>query len=120
MASQSTKNDLELIELMIEYCEAIQSDLTVVENDIELFIENEVIQRSCSFSLVQIGEYTKRLSDELRSKYKTIHWSGIAGLRDIIVHRYERVETKVLWDTITIDVPILEDNLKMIEKELKR
>ena len=105
---------------MIEYCEAIQSDLTVVENDIESFIENEVIQRSCSFSLVQIGEYTKRLSDELRSKYKTIHWSGIAGLRDIIVHRYERVETKVLWDTITIEVPILEDNLKMIEKELKR
>ena len=41
MVSQSMKNDSELIELMIEYCEAIQSDLVIVENDIELFFEND-------------------------------------------------------------------------------
>ena len=120
MASQSTKNDLELIELMIEYCEAIQSDLTVVENDIELFLENETVQRSCSFSLVQIGEYIKRLSNELKSKYKAINWSGIAGLRDFIVHGYEKVEFDIIWGTITKEVPVLEDTLKSMKNKLKR
>jgi uncharacterized protein with HEPN domain len=70
---------------MIEYCEAIQSDQIIVENDIELFLENEMIQRSCSFSVVQIGEYVKRLSDDLKNRHNTINWSGIAGLRDFIL-----------------------------------
>ena len=114
------KNDSELIELMIEYCEAIQSDLVIVENDIELFFENEMIQRSCSFSLVQIGEYVKRLSEELKNIHNTINWSGIAGLRDFIVHGYEKIEFEVLWRTLTKEVPALEDYLKSIKKELKR
>lgn len=108
MELQYTKNDLEIIDLMLEYCKAIQSDCDIIENEIEGFLDNEMIQRSCSFSLIQIGELSKHLSDETKDKDKTIEWKKIAGMRDVIVHRYEKIDIEELWDTIINDVPALE------------
>ena len=120
MELQSTKNDSEILDLMIEYCESIQSDCEVIDNEIEDFLANEIIQRSCSFSLIQIGELSKRLSDETKDKDRTIKWRKIAGLRDVIVHRYERVDFEELWDTIVNDIPVLKKSLTKVKNELKR
>ena len=36
-----------------------------------------------------VGEATKRLSPEFRDKHSTIPWKQIAGMRDIISHKYD-------------------------------
>lgn len=33
-----------------------------------------------------IGEVTKRLSSDLRSRHKEVPWRRIAGLRDVLIH----------------------------------
>ncbi len=44
-----------------------------------------------------IGEATKQLSDELRSKYRDTPWRRIAGFRDVLIHNYMGVDLNAVW-----------------------
>ena len=52
-----------------------------------------------------IGEAVKRLSPEFRDAQAAFHWSSVAGLRDILVHTYERVDQREIWNIATTSVP---------------
>ena len=120
MGSQSMKNDLELIKVMLDYCEYIESDLMTLENDIELLFENKMAQRSISFSLEQIGEHAKNLSNELKSKYDNIEWKKPSGMRDVIAHGYDSIDLDEIWNTINNDIPVLKRSLIEIKDDLTR
>ncbi len=113
------KDNSEIIDVIIRYCEAIDEDLTLC-NDIEDFLNSDCIQRSCSFSIIQIGEFVKRLSDEFTSSHNEINWSEIARYRDFITHNYVRIDKYALWNTITEDIPILERYLKSLKNDMEK
>ena len=57
---------------------------------------------------MQIGELAKEsLSEEMKSQITTISWKKIYGMRNRIVHGYEGVEMRIVWDTIKMDLPLL-------------
>ena len=55
------KDERSVIVKMIEFCDAIESDVARMGPDIEEFLGKESFQRPCCFSLIQLGEYVKRL-----------------------------------------------------------
>ena len=61
-----------------------------------------------------IGEATKRLSKGLRRQYSEIPWQDIAGMRDKLIHDYLGVDVKAVWLTAREDVPILQEQIRMI------
>lgn len=111
------KDDCLNIEWMIHYCDAIIDDVSTIKGNIENYLDDKTLQRSCSFSLLQIGEISKRITDETKSKYTDVNWRAIAGLRDRIVHRYEPSSQYALWDIIINDIPVLKDSLLQIKKD---
>lgn len=111
------KDDRLNIEWMIQYCDAIIDDVTTINGNIENYLDDKTLQRSCSFSLLQIGEISKRITDDTKSKYPDVNWRAIAGLRDRIVHHYEPLSQYALWDIIVNDVPVLKDPLLFIKKD---
>lgn len=48
----------------------------------EEFIQDQTLKRAFVRSLEIIGEATKNLSLELRTKYSDVEWRGMAGMRD--------------------------------------
>ncbi|MGI6297659.1 MAG: DUF86 domain-containing protein [Saccharofermentanales bacterium] len=52
------------------------------------FNENEVLQDSMMFRLIQISENSIRLTEAFRESNKTIPWSAVRGMRNRIVHDY--------------------------------
>jgi len=60
------------------------------------------------------------LSPEIRSKYPDTEWSDIAKLRDIITHKYEGIDLRIIWEIITSDVPPLKRDCESILAELER
>jgi len=54
-----------------------------------------------------IGEATKRVSKELRSKHPDIPWSDMAGMRDVLIHDYIDVDLGVVWKTASENIPDL-------------
>lgn len=59
-------------------------------------------------SLEIVGEAAKRIPDEVRSLDPTIPWRKMAGMRDVMLHRYDQVDLLEVWDTVERDlVPLL-------------
>ncbi len=54
-----------------------------------------------------IGEIVKRLSPELLTPYPNIPWRQYAGFRDVLIHQYDKIDLKVVWDAIEQDLPQL-------------
>ena len=108
------KDDVETLKTILKNCKNIDYDLTKC-NDYTDFLDSDTIQRSCVFSMIQIGEFVKRLTDKFVSEHDEVNWSLIARYRDLLAHNYAKINPNALWQTITEDIPELE---KSIEKML--
>ena len=78
------------------------------------FLDDKKTITACAFSVSQIGELVKEITDETIYQYKDIPWNSIRGMRNRIVHDYENVDLSVLWGTIKESLPDLKDKLKDI------
>ncbi len=77
----------------------------------EQFLTDDIAQRAISMAVINIGELTTVLSDDLKEANSHIPWKKIKGLRNIIVHRYEIIDFEDVWETATTDIPELEVQL---------
>lgn len=78
-------------------------------------VQFRVNQTECDavlYRLIIIGEATKRLSSRFRDEHAQIRWGAMAGLRDVVVHRYDRVDIDEIWDIASVHVPALLDYIK--------
>jgi len=64
-----------------------------------------------------IGEAAKHIPGPLVTAYSDIDWSGIAGMRDIITHRYFRVDWHLLWTSIHEELPVLKVQILKLTRE---
>lgn len=105
------KNDI-IVSKMLGYIEKI---LKYSANmSYEDFVKNEMVVEACVFNLSQIGELANKLENEFRQEHKHIAWKQIYGLRNRIVHDYEGVNLRLVWEIIESDLPDLRDKLKRL------
>ena len=66
------RRDIKSLNLIIRYCDDVASDIARFGDDIEDLIGDESYQRSTAKSIELIGERTKRLSDDVTSRFKEV------------------------------------------------
>ena len=66
------------------------------------------------FSISQVGELIKNISNELMLKYSCIEWKMVKGLRNRIIHDYEGISLKNIWYIINNDIIQLKKDLQKI------
>ena len=54
-----------------------------------------------------IGEAVKSLSQAHKDAHPDIPWKRIAGLRDLLIHRYFGVKLETVWEVIERELPRL-------------
>jgi len=78
------------------------------------FCANDMLIEACVFNLSQIGELTTKLNDDFKKDNPQVAWSQIYGLRNRIVHDYEGVNLRLVWEIIFDDLPELQRELVAI------
>ncbi len=68
-------------------------------------------------NLEVIGEAVKQVPDSVREKYPSVEWRKIAGLRDILIHKYFDVNLEIVWGVVQSNIPILKAEIQQILKE---
>jgi uncharacterized protein with HEPN domain len=63
----------------------------------EAFAETGYLQDALLRCLEVMGEATKRLSAGCRASHPEIPWRAMAGLRDVLIHAYDKVDLQEVW-----------------------
>ena len=72
-----------------------------------------------------IGEAAKRVPEAYRKTHSQVPWRLMAGFRDVLIHAYEGVDLKRVWQIVRHDLPVVKEAIEKLlppledlEKEL--
>lgn len=75
------------------------------------FLKDVNIQDATLRRLEVIGEAVKNLPISFRTKYPSVPWKKMAGMRDILIHEYFGVDMKLVWKIANKDIPKLKKQI---------
>lgn len=115
MSSREWIFRLEDILRAIEKIESYLKGMTLSQ-----FKKNELVIDAVVRNLEIIGEASKHIPPNIRQTYSDIPWEIMYGMRNVLIHEYFGVDTKIVWRTAKGDLPTLQKQLKHIFKEIKK
>ena len=88
---------------LLDYCSGYTYDT---------FVADTKLVEACVFNLSQLGELCHLADDFFVQAHPEIPWREIYGLRNRIVHDYEGVNLRLVWEIISEDIPALKNTLQ--------
>ena len=109
-------------ELIRHILDEIDYILAQIPNtDFDSFVKNATLKRAFVRSIEIIGEASKKLPEDVKSKQPDIEWRKVAGMRDRLIHDYFGVDYTIVWDLATTKLPDLREKLQsLLETIVKR
>lgn len=90
---------------ILSYCHGLSYDQ---------FCKNSMVVEACVFNLSQMGELANKADAAYTQSHTEIPWRYLYGLRNRIVHDYEGVNLRLIWEIISDDLVSLQAVLQSI------
>ena len=94
------------------------SAISVLSSRRLAFDASPLIQVWMVHHLMIIGEAVRAIDSAVRRRYPSIPWREIAGMRNILVHDYFRINHEIVWETVEKHVPPLKEEIEKILRTL--
>jgi uncharacterized protein with HEPN domain len=100
------------------YDAILEIESYVQEYSYDFFQSNTMMHYACVKQLEIIGEAANHLTDHFKLLYSEIPWREIIDLRNLLIHEYFGIDTKIVWDIIKTDIVSLKPHIKEIIEQL--
>lgn len=111
----SNRSDDLLVLDMIESIEAVFCYTKDVDE--VAFYANREKSDAVIRNIEVLGEAAGNLSETFQQKHPDIPWHQIVGMRNRLIHGYFGVSLKIIWQVVTLDLPVLYGQLKKLPKQ---
>jgi len=81
---------------------------------LDTFLQNSMMKFASVKQIEIIGEAANHISDEMKEKFSEIKWRQITGLRHVLVHEYFGIDSRLIWQIIVDDIPLLKIKIKEV------
>lgn len=110
---------LSTIEEIAAFCETIERRKKQYKITLDSVESNSDHADLLLMPLCQIGESVQRSRDELEEFFPEVPWHQMAGLRNVIVHGYTKIDPSIVMSTVEKDIPKLREYCeKILEQDL--
>jgi uncharacterized protein with HEPN domain len=110
------KNEVYLAHILQAISDIEKFTQEVSENE---FYGNREKQYAVLRALEIIGEATKNLSKEIKSKCPETDWRNIAGMRDKLINVYFGINLPLVWEVVKEDLPQLKKQAQKLLENVK-
>jgi len=104
---------LEAAERVVQYTKGLSR---------EEFFANPLVQDGVIRNIEIIGEAANNLVEiepEITSRYPSIPFAQIYGMRNRVAHGYFAVSLPMIWDSVQVDVPELRQQIAKVLEEMQ-
>jgi uncharacterized protein with HEPN domain len=108
---------LDYVEDILDAMEKAEAMLSSV--NYEKFERDYQLNFAVVRALEIIGEAAKRIPESIRKEYTEIPWKDMAGMRDRIVHGYDAINLKIVWETVKSRIPEVKPGIQRILTDYK-
>jgi uncharacterized protein with HEPN domain len=92
--------------------EAISLIQGITQDDLR---RNRVLQLAIVKLLENVGEASTKISASFKGKFSSIPWDEMRGMRNRLIHGYNRINLDIVYRTCNYDLPSLLVELEKIE-----
>jgi uncharacterized protein with HEPN domain len=112
-----TRRVAPVLDEILKAIDGIQS--AIKEKTFDDFEQDWLLNHGVQRGLEIISEASHHLPAELKSEQPQIRWASIAGIGNVLRHRYHEVSNDIIWKVVQDDLPPLriavEDLIASIE-----
>lgn len=80
----------------------------------EVFENNTQCQDAVIRRLEMIGEASTRISNNTQQQYSELPWKKMKTMRNFLIHEYDDIDFKIVYDTVKKNLPSLVSQLEKI------
>lgn len=106
------KKDFNRLNHMLEAAKAILEHIrSKKQSDLE---RNRLLLGGVVRELMLIGEAANAISPDVKAQLPDVPWKEVIGMRNQLIHAYFEVNYKIIWITVTEDIPKLVSILETV------
>ena len=61
--------------------------------------------------LIKAATVAEKLPDGFKAQHPEVDWTGIARMRNLVAHHYDKVNDDLMWQALTVRIPSLVKDL---------
>jgi len=81
----------------------------------EQFDADPRTHKAVVWNLTILGEAARHIPDDVLDQHPEIPWPQMRGIRNHIVHGYDRIDLEIIWNVVQGELPPLVPLLEAIE-----
>ena len=93
---------------------------SIADVDEQEFAASLARRKAVMYNLLIIGEAARAIPEPFRSEHSQVPWRQIIAMRNVLTHEYDRVITRIVWEVVQKDLPVLKRNVAGLIHQLDR